>query len=834
MGAGQMPNLSALVERGVCGELSSFAPFLSPMLWTTIATGHHPDRHGVHGFAEVDPSTGEARAVGTQSRQVKALWNMVSQQGGTAGVVGWMGSFPAEAIHGAFVSDAFGHAPANPASEWPVTPGTVYPFELGQALEELRLRPEEVDPGLLGLFVPELRTKGMSPDPHLGQIMQRLSQLYTLQNAAVAIVGQEQPDFFAVYFHFLDLISHEFISYHPPRHSRVSVGDYERYKDVVSAAYRVQDALLGDLLRHCAPDTGLILVSDHGFKTGAARPPQAPRHDAGLIDWHRREGIVVAHGPGIKKGERFCGVRPHDIAPTVLAWLGMPRGEDMPGRVLEEMFLTAPKEMTIPSWQEHPPIVGAPKAAAIAPVADEQARLTQRFIELGYLDPAVMKDSRGGDLVTSENQAHLGATLRDLGRPEEALPLLHAAALADPESATRAVELTYCLLDLGLTDEAERAAQPFFDHGKEQPRALLLNAQILIARGRFAEALQIIERLTGTELAQECGGLRRLILLRSGRHEEARTAFLAEIPKAPGRVTLYMGLAHACLWTGRYAEAMAAARSVLALDRSSVFAELVLEDAERCQAKGRPPDNTGWDALAQAARQRVAWRAEFQERERAFFQAREIRRSLRNAVETRVSKVQREPIVVVSGVPRSGTSMMMRMLALAGVPVFTDGVRVADADNPLGYFEWEQIKRIATEPQLMSRVEGKAIKVVSALLADLPGGWNYELIFMRRDAGAILRSQERMLARTGHDPFLLNVGELERHIEATLEWARANPEIRLLEIDYDAMVERPREEIARLIEFIGHGRIKRPAGLLTGVRGDLRNQLASGKESSNV
>ena len=123
-----MPCLASLVAGGVSGELTSVAPYLSPMLWTTIATGHHPDRHGVHGFAEVDPLTGEARAVGSASRRTQALWNVVSGQGGSAGVIGWMGSFPAERIHGVFVADEFAHAPANPSAAWPVPPAYIHPL----------------------------------------------------------------------------------------------------------------------------------------------------------------------------------------------------------------------------------------------------------------------------------------------------------------------------------------------------------------------------------------------------------------------------------------------------------------------------------------------------------------------------------------------------------------------------------------------------------------------------------------------------------------------------------------------------------------------------------
>lgn len=823
-----MPCLAALVAGGTSGGLTSFAPYLSPIIWTTIATGHHPDRHGVQGFAEVDAATGGARAVGSGTRRTKALWNIVSEQGRTAGVVGWMGSFPAEAIHGAVVADPFGHAPMNAATAWPVPKGSVYPPELTAELADIRVRPQEVDPGLLGLFFPGLEMKEALADPYAGRLLQRLAQLYTLHNAAVVLIERGQTDFFTVYFHFLDLICHEFVMYHPPRHPHVKVADYARYQAVVSAAYRVQDALLGDLLAHCEPGTGVMLVSDHGFTTGAARPAHMPRSEGELTSWHAREGIVVAKGPGVEAGRRFCGVRPHDIAPTLLAWLGLPRGADMPGRVLAEMFTQAPEKAVVASWETEPAAKSAPEAIAEEVEADEQVRLIRRFIALGYLDPAVENGRGGGERVADENRFHVGMALRDLGRATEALPWLHTAALTEPESEVRSLELTQCLLDLGLPDEAERAAQAFFDQWAQRPRAQLLRARLLIGRRRFNEALASLAEMSDAASKKERGRLRRLALLQAGRWDEARTAFAAEIETEPGSMMPHLGLAQACLWSGRLDEAAAAAQRVLELDRSSAFGQALLEDALCAQRDRRPPQVPGWEVLAQGARRRMAWRRELHEREHSFEAERANRRL---AAETPLETANRRaPIIVVSGAPRSGTSMMMRMLAQAGVPVLTDGVRGANADNPLGYFEWEPVKRLAAEPELIARAEGKAVKIISALLPALPEGWNYDLIFMRRESGAILRSQERMMMRSGEEADRVRLGaeELERHILQTLAWARGETRIRLLEVSYDGMLEQPDEGVARLGEFIGAGRIKRPAALRTAIRRELRHEMAKG------
>src|SRR5882757_3968485 len=106
-------------------------------------------------------------------------------------------------------------------------------------------------------------------------------------------------------------------------------------------------------------------------------------------------------------------------------------------------------------------------------------------------------------------------------------------------------------------------------------------------------------------------------------------------------------------------------------------------------------------------------------------------------------------ITIVSGLPRSGTSLMMQMLAAGGVPVLSDGERRADVDNPRGYLEWERIKQLPQNPGCIAEAEGKAVKVISRLLLALPDGHEYRVIFMQRPLSEVLTSQEAMLRHRG-------------------------------------------------------------------------------------
>ena len=166
--------------------------------------------------------------------------------------------------------------------------------------------------------------------------------------------------------------------------------------------------------------------------------------------------------------------------------------------------------------------------------------------------------------------------------------------------------------------------------------------------------------------------------------------------------------------------------------------------------------------------------------------------------------------VVVSGIPRSGTSMMMKMLAAGGVPPLTDGVRSADCDNPEGYFEFEPLKRMSENPGCLDQAAGKAVKVISWLLHDLPMDYCYRLIFMLRDIDEILSSQRQMLVRRGNSTGLEAEEGLrsayENHLAATKKWLRERSgNFEVLFLGFAQVHSDPCREAGRVCEFLGGG-----------------------------
>lgn len=169
--------------------------------------------------------------------------------------------------------------------------------------------------------------------------------------------------------------------------------------------------------------------------------------------------------------------------------------------------------------------------------------------------------------------------------------------------------------------------------------------------------------------------------------------------------------------------------------------------------------------------------------------------------------MDRDTITVVSGLPRSGTSMMMKMLAAGGMEIVTDGIRSADDDNPEGYYELERVKKLEADNSWVGEARGRVVKVISALLKHLPGEYRYKVLFIHRRMAEILASQQQMLVRRGQaadpssDPKMTEV--FQRHLQRVEEWLGQQRNMDVLYVHYNEILERPAEHVERINRFLG-------------------------------
>jgi hypothetical protein len=166
-------------------------------------------------------------------------------------------------------------------------------------------------------------------------------------------------------------------------------------------------------------------------------------------------------------------------------------------------------------------------------------------------------------------------------------------------------------------------------------------------------------------------------------------------------------------------------------------------------------------------------------------------------------------VTLVTGLPRSGTSMMMRMLEAGGLSALVDSAREADADNPRGYYEYAPVKRTRECADWVASAGGMVVKIVYRLLEHLPPGHAYRVLFMRRHLPEVFASQQKMLERLGQDADAMDEAGFARifaaELDRTARWLRDQPDFKTLDVDYNALVQDPGPAIVEIDRFLGGG-----------------------------
>jgi len=165
-------------------------------------------------------------------------------------------------------------------------------------------------------------------------------------------------------------------------------------------------------------------------------------------------------------------------------------------------------------------------------------------------------------------------------------------------------------------------------------------------------------------------------------------------------------------------------------------------------------------------------------------------------------------IIIVSGLPRSGTSMMMKMLEAGGQPILTDNLREADANNPNGYYEFERVKELPNRDYgWLPEAGGKVVKIVTGLIMELPSDYKYKVIFMQRAMKEVLSSQKKMLGRLGREDDKVEDDKMKKiyqeHLKQVNAWIAKQPNVEVLYVNYNTMLGNPLESLRKVNEFLG-------------------------------
>lgn len=564
--AGKMPVLEKLIERGVSGKITTLQPVLSPILWNSIATGKHADKHGILGFVEPLPDQAGVRAVSSTSRKAKALWNILSQNGMRSGVVNWYASQPAEPVNGTIFTNRFvAFLPEEPGKT-PAHPRSVHPADLRDWADDLRVHPTDLSPQQVLAFFPNRKPEDLQ-DPRLDTLIKLLAECATTHNLATHLAAQDNWELLAVYYDTIDHACHQFIEYHPPAMAHVSAEDAELYGEVVNGIYRYHDLMLGSLLDMVGQETSVILLSDHGFYSDHLRPhiKEHTREAVAKIgeernptSWHRPHGIFVAAGEAIQHDELIHGASLLDIAPTVLTLLGLPVADDMDGRVLTRIFKEPVKIERIASYEAPHPQDGMHRDAAAEesdPWTARQALL--QLAELGYI--TLSENDSAAKLVADaewDRRSNLAQVYFSTDRLEEALPVLQEL-LDSGERPNVRCRIALCLLALGRIAEAEEIIDTVKSDDTGSPLPRMIRGQIRLAQDRTEEAIAILEPLQGESLPfSHLHTVLGQAYLRRGLVTEAETTLRKALERDEENAEAHDALGVALRRQGRYEDAI--------------------------------------------------------------------------------------------------------------------------------------------------------------------------------------------------------------------------------------------------------------------------------------
>lgn len=498
----RLPNLEALVKGGVTASVQTIQPTVSPLLWTTVATGVSPDRHGVVDFFD---RTRAGAPVDARSRHVPALWDIATAFGRSVGVVNWWTAWPPTAPV-AFAYDS-------PTAR---NQGMVFPASYAQKVRELETPAATIGFGQVARFLnisssefQKAISEGGENDPVVA-FRNVLAKTWSDHRVALQLYQETRPDLLMVKYEGTDAVNHLFAPFHPPYREGINSTNFRKFWPAVANYYSEVDRLLGEWLRILPSDTTVMIVSAHGMRWGRERPRTTPDGTSAL-SVHRNPGVAIIFGNAVASSQARKSMSIYDIAPTVLTLLGLPTSREMNGSFAQWAFRNvAPiQNVTITSYSDL--IDFNPRAAS----GETEPRTYRAVLQkIGHLnDPnrvsmPVLEDTVEGGTVTPQQwglYAHfnnLGVQLRQQKKLEEAADAFEKAIELNPTRPTPYLNLAVVLMERNQFTAAESLFEKAIERGLPNAERYFADfAAYYVERDLVTRAINLL--MKGRELFPE-------------------------------------------------------------------------------------------------------------------------------------------------------------------------------------------------------------------------------------------------------------------------------------------------------------------------------------------
>lgn len=591
---GVMPHMARLLQEGVHAELEVPPPLISPVIWTTIATGVPPEAHGILDFLEPDPQGGPPHPISANSRKVPALWEILAAAGRSTATVGWWATFPAQAPPGGVVySDRLTEQLLGLAADTPALADPPKAQEEAQrlAVKAKDLKPQDLAP-ILVVTASELSATGEGDwDNPIAGLAKLWAATLTVERLTARELSTKRDALF-VYLEGTDTVGHLFAPYRPPALPQVDPILARRFGPVVDRYMAHVDGWIGQIRAQLGPEDTLVIVSDHGFTWGSDRPKvPSGAHTATAVWWHRPVGVFVAVSPYVTVPKSRQRMTLSQVAPTLLALAGLPLGAEMAG--------------SLPPWVKpatevkvhYGHLVGRPSLKRVELPPEARAEELAKLRALGYLGgeggpgerPAAETAKPASpaaprfDRAEARRLNNLASSLAAAGNRSQAEQVFRQAIAADPTYAAPHYNLATLLRKEGRFDEADAEFWRAVDTGIADPEMTIVRSaldyrergQTQRAAEMFSEGLKRFPR--SVPLLLNAG----VFFGEQGQLKLARDLLTKAVELAPDNPKAHRNLAVALEALGDTAGALKHLEIVLQLDPGDQAAQAELSRLRR-------------------------------------------------------------------------------------------------------------------------------------------------------------------------------------------------------------------------------------------------------------